>query len=213
MGYSRNLARGFGGPVRRRVWLRSCSARVLPPAQAQQSHSRLRPGIREEQWTVETTRASPSAQQILFHRISRARSRELRPYVCAVWPGEWTRRDRARAVSLGCIRPATRRTATIAACSTGRSGMLMPVPSETGASDGDLEEKYVTARYRVWLTRPSTKMSTPISASCRLIRRLWNALWNNCVGFRPQHRRIMGLKVPTARLAGAGGFRHGDCAR
>src|SRR5258707_2798609 len=28
-------------------------------------------------------------------------------------------------------------------------GHLIPVPAETGASDGDLEEKYVSARYRV----------------------------------------------------------------
>ena len=31
-------------------------------------------------------------------------------------------------------------------------GHLLPVQSETGASDGDLEEQYITARYRVWLT-------------------------------------------------------------
>src|SRR5450759_2437991 len=30
-------------------------------------------------------------------------------------------------------------------------GHVIPVPAEIGASDGDLEEKYVTARYRVWV--------------------------------------------------------------
>ncbi len=30
-------------------------------------------------------------------------------------------------------------------------GHVIPVPSEIGASDGDLEEQYVTARFRVWI--------------------------------------------------------------
>ena len=31
-------------------------------------------------------------------------------------------------------------------------GHVIPVPSEIGASDGDLEEQYVLARYRVWIS-------------------------------------------------------------
>ena len=30
-------------------------------------------------------------------------------------------------------------------------GHVLPVPSEIGASDGDLEEQYVLARFRVWI--------------------------------------------------------------
>jgi hypothetical protein len=32
------------------------------------------------------------------------------------------------------------------------AGHLVPVPAETGPSDGDLEEQYVSARFRVYLT-------------------------------------------------------------
>jgi hypothetical protein len=32
-------------------------------------------------------------------------------------------------------------------------GHLVPVPSETGASDGDTENRYIIARYRVLLTK------------------------------------------------------------
>ena len=31
-------------------------------------------------------------------------------------------------------------------------GHILPVPSETGASDGDLEMEYITARYRIMLS-------------------------------------------------------------
>ena len=36
-------------------------------------------------------------------------------------------------------------------------GHLIPVVSETGASDGDFEDKYIIARYRVLLTEPEYK--------------------------------------------------------
>ena len=40
-------------------------------------------------------------------------------------------------------------------------GHLLPVDSETGASDGDLDEQYTTARYRVWLTAVGVPRSGP----------------------------------------------------
>ena len=33
------------------------------------------------------------------------------------------------------------------------TGHVLPVPSEIGASDGDLEEQYVLARFRIWIDR------------------------------------------------------------
>src|SRR5438045_9392537 len=36
-------------------------------------------------------------------------------------------------------------------------GHLIPVPSETGASYGDLDEEYVTANYRVFLSEPEAR--------------------------------------------------------
>ena len=40
-------------------------------------------------------------------------------------------------------------------------GHVVFVPSEIGVSDGDLEEKYVTARFRVWLMQLSTTGLSP----------------------------------------------------
>lgn len=77
-------------------------------------------------------------------------------------------------------------------------GHLIPVPAETGASDGDLEEKYVTARYRVWLTAAEfTKVDTYIR-KLQADNPLWNALFNNCVGFGRNIAEYMGLKMPAA---------------
>jgi hypothetical protein len=75
-------------------------------------------------------------------------------------------------------------------------GHIIPVPSETGASDGDLEEKYVTARYRVWMDRAHFM---ELDAFIRKLQRdnpTWNALWNNCVEFGRSVAGHMGLKMP-----------------
>jgi hypothetical protein len=75
-------------------------------------------------------------------------------------------------------------------------GHLVPVPSETGASDGDLEEKYVTARYRVWLTAAEFKKVDTYIRKLQADNPTWNALFNNCVGFGRNIAEFMGLKVP-----------------
>jgi len=75
-------------------------------------------------------------------------------------------------------------------------GHLVPVPSETGASDGDLEEKYVTARYRVWLTAAEFKKIDVYIRKLQADNPTWNALFNNCVGFGRNIAEFMGLKVP-----------------
>jgi hypothetical protein len=76
-------------------------------------------------------------------------------------------------------------------------GHLVPVPSETGASDGDLEEKYVTARYRVWLTAAEFKKVDGYIRKLQADNPTWNALFNNCVGFGRSIAEFMGLKVPA----------------
>jgi hypothetical protein len=77
-------------------------------------------------------------------------------------------------------------------------GHFVPVPSETGASDGDLEEKYVTARYRVWLTAAEFKKVDTYIHKLQADNPTWNALFNNCVGFGRSIAAYMGLKMPMA---------------
>jgi len=75
-------------------------------------------------------------------------------------------------------------------------GHVIPVPSETGASDGDLEEKYVTARYRVWLDAAKYKMIDAYIRKRQADSPTWNALWNNCLDFGRDIAEHLGLKVP-----------------
>ena len=75
-------------------------------------------------------------------------------------------------------------------------GHLVFVPSELGASDGDLEEKYVIARYRVWVTKAEYDKLVAYIKDQEAHKPLWNALWKNCVDFGRDVAEEMNLKVP-----------------
>lgn len=75
-------------------------------------------------------------------------------------------------------------------------GHLVFVPSGTTATDGDLEEKYVTARYRVMLDKAQYDMLTEYVAKFQANPPLWNALVRNCVSFGKEIGELLGLKTP-----------------
>jgi hypothetical protein len=75
-------------------------------------------------------------------------------------------------------------------------GHLIFVPSELGASDGDLEEKYVLARFRVWVTRAEYLKVVAYIKDREAHKPLWNAIWKNCVDFGRDVAEFMNLKVP-----------------
>jgi hypothetical protein len=75
-------------------------------------------------------------------------------------------------------------------------GHLMWVPSETGASYGDLDVQYLTASYRVYLNeRDAAKVFAHIK-HLQATSPLWNAETTNCTAFIGQIASYMGLKVP-----------------
>lgn len=76
-------------------------------------------------------------------------------------------------------------------------GHFLFVPSETGASDGDLEEKYVTARYRVMVDAATYKRVSAYIRKLKADKPLWNALINSCVTFVNDIAEKMGLKTPS----------------
>jgi hypothetical protein len=76
-------------------------------------------------------------------------------------------------------------------------GHIFFVPSETGASDGDLEEKYVSARYRVMLDAATFKRVSAHISKLKAEKPMWNALWKNCVSFGNNIAGSIGLKTPT----------------
>jgi hypothetical protein len=76
-------------------------------------------------------------------------------------------------------------------------GHVFFVPSETGASDGDLEEKYVSARYRVMVDAATFKKVSAYIRKLKAENPMWNALWRNCVSFGNNIAETVGLKTPT----------------
>jgi hypothetical protein len=75
-------------------------------------------------------------------------------------------------------------------------GHVIPVLSETGASDGDYEEVYVIARYRILLSEAEYKT---ILAHMRQMQRsspIWHAVLYNCNAFVGDVAKYMGLRSP-----------------
>src|SRR6266700_977373 len=79
-------------------------------------------------------------------------------------------------------------------------GHVLPVPSETGKSYGDLDEGYVTASYRVYMTEAEAKRVFAYIKHLQATSPLWNAATYNCVAFIQVIARYMGLRVPGNHL-------------
>jgi hypothetical protein len=75
-------------------------------------------------------------------------------------------------------------------------GNLMWVPSETGASYGDLDPEYLTASYRVYLNEPDAKKVFAYIKKLQASSPLWNAQTSNCTAFIGSIANFMGLKAP-----------------
>jgi hypothetical protein len=79
-------------------------------------------------------------------------------------------------------------------------GHIIPVPSETGASDGDLEELYISARYRVLLSEADYIKTVAYIKKLQATNPLWHASLNNCIGFLKDVAQFMGLETPLSTL-------------
>jgi hypothetical protein len=79
-------------------------------------------------------------------------------------------------------------------------GYLIPVPSETGKSYGDLDDDYLTASYRVYMTEAEAKRVFAYIKHLQATSPLWNAATYNCVAFIQDIARYMGLRVPGNHL-------------
>ena len=75
-------------------------------------------------------------------------------------------------------------------------GHLMFVPSETGASYGDLDEEYLTASYRVYLNEADAKKVFAYIKHLQATSPVWNAETTNCTAFIGRIAAFMGLKTP-----------------
>lgn len=80
------------------------------------------------------------------------------------------------------------------------AGHVVPVPSETGPSDGDLEDAYMIANYRIDLTRAEYENVLAYIRQLQASRPLWHAALYNCNSFVGDIARHMGLRAPANHL-------------
>ena len=76
-------------------------------------------------------------------------------------------------------------------------GYLTWVPSETGASYGDLDPEYLTAHYKVYLNEADAKRVFAFIKHLQATSKVWNAYTTNCTGFVGEIAEYMGLKTPS----------------
>jgi len=76
-------------------------------------------------------------------------------------------------------------------------GHIIPVPSETGKSYGDLDEQYLTASYRVYLTEAQARSVFAYIKQKQAHSPIWQAGTVNCTGFISDVANYMGLRTPA----------------
>ncbi|SOC38918.1 hypothetical protein SAMN05892877_105328 [Rhizobium subbaraonis] len=101
-------------------------------------------------------------------------------------------------------RPATQEVAGLAPATNDPApyvlGHFVPVPAETGASDGDLEEEYRSASWRVLLTEAEYRKTVAFIRDLKARSRVWQASVYNCNAFVAEIARSMGYKTPAIWL-------------
>jgi hypothetical protein len=79
-------------------------------------------------------------------------------------------------------------------------GHVLPVAAETGASYGDLDEQFMTARFCVTLTEAEYARVLGYIRQQQASSPLWNAMTFNCTAWTGNIARFMGYKVPANHL-------------
>ncbi|KQV68315.1 hypothetical protein [Rhizobium sp. Root1220] len=79
-------------------------------------------------------------------------------------------------------------------------GHFVPVPASTGATDGDLEEAYRSASWRVLLTEAEYRETVAYIRKLQAKSKFWEASIYNCNAFVADIARSMGYKTPSIWL-------------
>ena len=79
-------------------------------------------------------------------------------------------------------------------------GHFVPVPAETGWSDGDLEEQYRSASWRVLVDEAQYKRTVAYIRKLQASSPVWDATVYNCNAFTADIARHMGYKTPAIWL-------------
>ncbi len=79
-------------------------------------------------------------------------------------------------------------------------GMMVPVPSETGASWGDLDEQYLTARFCVTLSEAEYRKVEASINQLKATKKTWHATTYNCNAFAADVARAISLDPPNPNM-------------
>jgi len=77
-------------------------------------------------------------------------------------------------------------------------GHYVPVPSDTGWTDGDLEDRYITSRYRVLMNKAQYDRVVAYIRQLQATHTTWSVELYNCNAFVADIARFMGLKAPSS---------------
>jgi hypothetical protein len=77
-------------------------------------------------------------------------------------------------------------------------GHYVPVPSDTGWTDGDLEDQYITSRYRVLVSKEQYDRTVAYIRQLQAKSTTWSVELYNCNAFVADIANFMGLKAPSS---------------
>ena len=77
-------------------------------------------------------------------------------------------------------------------------GHYVPVPSDTGWTDGDLEDRYITSRYRVLVSKEQYDRTVAFIRQLQAKSTTWSVELYNCNAFVADIAHFMGLRVPSS---------------
>jgi hypothetical protein len=147
----------------------------------------------------EASPAAPAVQPARKHVSSKLagrwfvdfRSRSAASYGHAfIWYGQLTPQGKVGMIEVAGLHPATDNPIPYIL------GHIMPVPSEHGKSYGDLDEQYLTANYRVYLSEADAKKVFAYIQHLEASSPLWMATVYNCTAFLADVARYMGMRAP-----------------
>lgn len=79
-------------------------------------------------------------------------------------------------------------------------GHVIAVPAETGASDGDTEDQYISARFRVVLNEQTYRRYAAHIRQKQRTPTMWHAVLYNCNTWIGEIANYMGLNAPSNNL-------------
>lgn len=175
-----------------------CAAAVLAApairtAYAQGNHKEARaiPARLTEPAEAAPVVRSHSASRLAGRYFVDFRSRTAASYGHAfVWYGRLNARGKVGVIEVAGLHPASDSPIPYVI------GHVFPVPAETGKSYGDLDDQYLTANYRVYLSEADAQKVFSYIKHKQETSPLWLAGVYNCTAFIADIAAYMGLKTP-----------------